>query len=198
MNNFNEQMLKKQYYGQTFTWAVPITSEQIGDPTRCTGVRFSESTGTMCLDLSNGAPVPIDRINFYLKAIDGGAIPEPPRLDENANFEVTRNNNIQQPQQNFQQHNIPQPPVQTVQSQVESTITSLFGNFTTKKEKLKIEVEVEIPDYDLVNMMYKNSAKKDEFLLKFAEYIKSSITVDCVTKAIQSEFEIEDPNATSL
>lgn len=188
---FNEDQLKKQYYGKNFVWAVPITNEQVGDPTRCLGVRRREADGVMCLQLSSGMPVPIDRVNFHLKATDFDVAP--PESTENANFELTRDERFvnNQPQQNSQpirQQNNPQVkcPVQ------DPGMTSLFGNFTKKKEKISIEVETELPDFDLVKLMYKNSANKTEFVSKFSEYIKQSINIDSITKSVASKFEIEE------
>lgn len=184
---FNEDQLHKQYYGKVYTWAIPIQSEQVGDPTRCTGVRRREVDGVMCLNLSNGTPVPIDRITFHLKG-DNGQIPEP----ERAGDVLTRDETFQtQPIRNQQQEHQPIQRQQIVKP-VDVGISSLFGNFTTKKEKFAIEIDADLPDFDLVKLMYKNSAKKDEFISKFSEYIKQSITTDCITKSVSIKFEIED------
>lgn len=82
----------------------------------------------------------------------------------------------------------PQPQVQTKQSS-EDLAKSLFGMFLLQPTDVEFEVPVELPDLNMIQMMYSQSVNKEEFLTKFATYVLNGLTVDVVKKSLTTLLE---------
>lgn len=185
MSNFNMRMLEKEHVGKTYTWKSPLSSETVGDETRCTGIRVLEHSGEICLDLTHGMPVPVHSIDRYLSPTSKVSVVEPERVPENMITE--------QPQKPVvEQRVVPDTAVSSQQypsnqqNVGERTVkqTDIFSNFNTSLVDLNLKLKVQIPDANLLRVMYDNSANKDDFASSFAQYIKESITIDSINEAV--------------
>jgi hypothetical protein len=185
-NKINQ--LKEQFVGKNFIWKVPLSSEKAGDPTRCTGIRESGEMNELCLDLSHGMPVPINKIQFHLQ-MDGVDMGAPPQISE-SNQEFTRDVNPTNIDKNMNKspidmlgkndiHFQQQPNISTSKKKV-----NMFENFNKSVTKFKVEVKIELPDPELVDIMYKNSLDKNEFIENFTSYIIENINIDNVKQSI--------------
>ena len=177
------RQLKEQFYGKSFIWKVPLSSEKSGDPTRCTGVRERQEDGVICLDLSHGMPVPIDKVNIHLESsgFDAG---EPPKVSE-SDSEFSRDNIIP---------NRPIPNNNTEFNMESPKITKvdIFENFKKISTTFKVDVRIELPEPDLVEMMYKNSSDKDKFIENFSNYVLSNVTIDNIKDSIIKNLTDDD------
>lgn len=71
----------------------------------------------------------------------------------------------------------------------EDLAKSLFGMFALQPTKVEFEAAVDLPDLNLIQMMYSQSVNKEEFLTKFATYVTNSLTLDVVKKALSALLE---------
>lgn len=62
--------------------------------------------------------------------------------------------------------------------------TNIFGMFSLNPTKLRMDIEVKLPAMNLMKAMYAESADKEDFLQKVAQYVHQTITVDSVRDAV--------------
>lgn len=192
MNNNQLNQLKKQYKGKEYTWKQSIMGEEVGSPTKCINVIQRQDSGEVCLELTNGSPVSLSRIDMYLtpssisfnqpvpisELLDQGVVSsEKPRVKQNVETDTY---NVQTAQKSNPNHT-------TLTNRVEPAKQNnidMFSGFKTNDEKFNLTLNIKLPDVELVKLMYKNSNDKDVFISQFSEYIKSSIILDNIKNSV--------------
>lgn len=181
---------KSKYVGKDFKF---IYGDFKGYETRCTGVFTSENDGITYLELTNGMPVPVDKVDMYLKETKVHMNGDTIELDEYKEQTLATEKkegfapsnatslNIQAPQQ---QAILPQNIVQQPQPLVD-----MFGGFSKNPMELSMKVNVELPDLSLIKVMYNNYGNKEEFISNFASYILASINKDVISASVVSLLE---------
>jgi hypothetical protein len=186
MNNNQLNQLKKQYKGKEYTWKQSIMGEEVGSPTKCINVIQRQDSGEVCLELNNGSPVSLSRIDMYLtpsstsfnqpvpvsELLDQGVVSsDTPRIKQNVQTITPIIDNIHS------------SPINRVEPTKQSNI-DMFSGFKTNDEKFNLTLNIKLPDVELVKLMYKNSNDKDVFISQFSEYIKSSIILDNIKDSV--------------
>lgn len=207
------EALNSKYMGRNYVWVLPNDeSVKEGMPVRCLGVIEVDELGGKCLNLTNGVPVPISKIDMYLKSTDFDAnIPDAPVVGEFHRDESLVDNYIikdepkkyKKPEQvssGTSTVSIMETPDKPIQQQVitqEKPKVDMFNGFKKTSTKFELSLNLDLPAWPLVEMMYQNSDNKDEFVLNFSRYIIDNINIESVKTSVTNLFNYDTENQES-
>lgn len=197
----NRESLENKYYGKSYVWVNPQDSDiKAGDKARCIGVRNIESLGGWCLEFAAGTPVPISKISMYLKE-------EGYDYGESVIDIVSPGNNYKKPGEKSTKKPVHQdtginsgidvveiveePPVRTAKNTATAAPkknVDMFSGFKKESRNIELSVNVELPNDQLIRMMYENSDNKEEFIANYADYINSHISRDTIIECLTRHF----------
>ena len=70
-------------------------------------------------------------------------------------------------------------------NRIQVDTTDLFGMFSLEETDLVLTIRVQLPEKNLLKMMYSNSKDKDSFLTKLSNYINNTITPDSIRSTVE-------------
>ena len=155
--------IKQEYFGKEYQWVRPINNEEVGEVVRVTDVKVRDNM--YLLVFSSGTPVNIELIANHL--IPHNA--KEPALVPNPKQQFPLDAPIKQAQQ---QPDVPAKP------------PAIFGMFESHEMTIMLPINMKLPEIALVKAMYNNAADKNAFLLEFAAYMKSEMTIEIIKNAI--------------
>ena len=193
---FNLRSVEKQYVGKNFKHKVDTSYDKAGSYNKCSGISKGEH-GEYMLQMVNGEPIPLRNVDYYLEPInfDPGEVPV---LDDfqfsdeetKREYEVAKMKKlgVVAPQE-MSPNVLLGTPVAITKQPVVNAVSDvkpiyMFGNLTTSKTSFKMAVDVDMPDFMLVKMLYKNSADKDKFINDLSIYIKNAMTIDDIKSCV--------------
>lgn len=179
----------RKYVNKEFVF---INGDFNGEHTRCTGVFTSENDGITYLELTNGMPVPVDQVDYFLKETKPFVTGADLSLDEfkAESAKLYSENGLKQGNavnssgdKNNGAQNERFAGTDTVQAAIEKPV-DMFGGFSKNPMELTLKLNVELPDIALIRVMYNNYGNKEEFISNFASHILASINKDVISESV--------------
>lgn len=162
--------LKQFYLNKKLQWITPPSSEiKTGSIVTC--VDIIPSGNVAMAKFSDGSWLSAEMIDEHMG--DGNnPVLEPP--EQNPQYQ-------QQPQQPNQQSQ--QQQNNTQQSTKSNETVDLFANFDKTKKSMEFNLDIELPDFNLIKLMYQNAADKNKFLKQLSEYTLNSVNTETIKKS---------------
>ena len=76
-------------------------------------------------------------------------------------------------------------PIYTNPSNSVTDTTDLFGLFSLEDTELILTIRIQLPEKNLLKMMYSNSKDKESFLAKLSNYINNKITPSSIKETVE-------------
>lgn len=191
MNQEKLFSLKENFTGQKFQWVKTLDPNLLGKVVRCRDVDYLGNKYIVIFD--DGSRIDSELLNRNLMMIHGDMQPLSREEVASLNGPMINKNQTQpqvntQPQSNFEQKTIHQPPLTQAKA-------NMFTMFNSEESVINLKLNIKLPDKKLLKMMYNSSENKQEFMDQLAEYLGSrinkSIIVDSMRQLLDTPVQVK-------
>lgn len=197
--NFDQQIerigtYKSIYQGQSFQWIKNYPNDNPGIIVSILDIELDQRGEIFCT-LNTGQKVLLDAVNSDFQLLQS----KEDALSRDAIIALNIDPGVEQdftpPEELKDLYEKPKSKVQTESVTIKEipqierfkADVSMFGMFSLSPTKLKVEVEVPLPNLNLLKIMYSESSNKDLFVKQISEYVFANINDAAIVSSIMNK-----------